>query len=73
MTTVLRGTLLVLLLLGSTHVLAAVAVPTPDTVVPAAPQRLAPWIERFRLDLASIEHTHDITAGPQRDAALLAL
>jgi hypothetical protein len=49
-----------------------VAVPTPEATVPAAPQRLAPWIERYRIDLASLEHTHDIIAGPRREAALRA-
>ena len=73
MTAAWRGALFALVLLGSAHAFAAVGVPAPDSVVPATSQRLAPWIERFRLDLASVEHTHDITAGPRREAALRAL
>lgn len=41
--------------------------------MPANTQRLAPVLLRFEADLASIEHTHDITAGPQREAALRGL
>ncbi len=43
------------------------------TEMPANPQRLAPVLLRFQADLGSVEHTHDITAGPQREAALRAL
>jgi hypothetical protein len=48
----------------------AFSVPAPESVADA--QRLAPWIERFQADLGSVEHTHDITAGPRREAALRA-
>jgi hypothetical protein len=54
----------------------ALATPALEVPAPAAttePQRLAPWIERFTADLESVEHTHDITAGPRREAALRAL
>jgi hypothetical protein len=50
----------------------AFSVPTPEAARPADGQRLAPWIERFRVDLADVEHTHDIAAGPRREAALRA-
>jgi uncharacterized protein (DUF885 family) len=53
-------------------------VPAPAFEVPAPAataetQVLAPWIARFEADLDSVEHTHDITAGPRREAALRAL
>ncbi|MGH8029746.1 MAG: DUF885 family protein, partial [Arenimonas sp.] len=51
----------------------AIEVPAPEAIPSAQAQRLAPWIERFEADLGSIEHTHDITAGPRREAALRAL
>ena len=51
---------------------AAVAVPALSDM-PANPQRLAPVLQRFMADLGSVEHTHDITAGPQREAALRSL
>ncbi len=38
--------------------------------MPAATQRLAPVVARFRADLASLTHVQDVTAGPRRDAAL---
>lgn len=41
--------------------------------MPANSQRIAPVLQRFEADLASVEHTHDITAGPEREAALRAL
>ena len=41
--------------------------------MPANTQRLAPVLLRFEADLRSVEHTHDVTAGPQREAALRAL
>jgi uncharacterized protein (DUF885 family) len=56
----------------------ATPVPAPAFEVPAPAataetQVLAPWIARFEADLDSVEHTHDITAGPRREAALRAL
>jgi uncharacterized protein (DUF885 family) len=46
----------------------------PDLAsIPTDTQRIAPLIQRFVADSASVEHTHDITAGPEREAALRAL
>jgi hypothetical protein len=50
-----------------------IEVPAPAAATAAEAQRLAPWIQRFEADLESIEHTHDVTAGPRREAALRAL
>lgn len=47
------------------------APPLADLAV--AEQRLAPIVQRFRADLASVEHVHDVVAGPQRTGALNAL
>jgi uncharacterized protein (DUF885 family) len=53
---------------------AATTIAAPDlAAIPANGQRIAPLIQRFVADSASVEHTHDITAGPQREAALRAL
>lgn len=41
--------------------------------MPANSQRMTQVLQRFIADLGSVEHTHDITAGPQREAALRAL
>ena len=38
--------------------------------MPAGTQRLAPVLLRFQADLDSVEHTHDITAGVDRENAL---
>ena len=51
----------------------AIRAPSPAEAAPTQAQVLAPWIERFRADLAGLEHTHDVTAGPRREAALRAL
>ena len=50
------------------------ATTSPDlaAIAPAGTQRVAAWIQRYRLDLDSVEHVHDITAGPRREAALRA-
>lgn len=50
----------------------------PDTLppmaqIPVSAHRLAFFVQRFSDDLASTEHTHDITAGKAREAALRAL
>lgn len=50
----------------------AISAPDPATIA-ASSQRIAPLIQRFIADSASVEHTHDITAGPQREAALRTL
>lgn len=69
---------LCLLTLGITFVLSLplsaieVSVPLPSEI-PASSQRLAPMIQRFMADLSSIEHTHDITGSPKREAALRSL
>ena len=49
-----------------------VSVPQPAEI-PANTQKLAPMINRFMADVSSIEHTHDITGSPKRDAALRSL
>jgi uncharacterized protein (DUF885 family) len=49
-----------------------ISVPKPSEI-PASNQQLAPMIQRFTMDLASIEHTHDITGSTKRDAALRSL
>jgi len=49
-----------------------ISVPKPSEV-PASTQQLAPLIKRFMADLASIEHTHDITGSTKREAALRSL
>lgn len=41
--------------------------------MPAETQRLAPVLQRFRADVASLQRVHDITAGPRREAALRGL
>ena len=51
---------------------AEVSVPQPSEI-PANTQKLAPMIHRFIADVSSIEHTHDITGSPKRDAALRSL
>jgi hypothetical protein len=51
---------------------AAIDAPDPASI-PANTQRIAPLIQRFIADSASVEHTHDVTAGPQREAALRGL
>ncbi len=51
---------------------AEVSVPQPSEI-PASTQKLAPMIHRFMADLSSIEHTHDITGSPKREAALRSL
>ena len=51
---------------------AEVSVPQPSEI-PANSQKLAPMIHRFIADVASIEHTHDITGSPKREAALRSL
>ncbi len=48
------------------------APPLADLAV-GEPQRMAPVVQRFRDDLASVEHVRDSTAGPRREAALRAL
>ena len=45
----------------------------PLAEIPAGQHRLAFFVQRFIDDLASTEHTHDITAGKAREAALRAL
>jgi uncharacterized protein (DUF885 family) len=49
---------------------AAAAVVPPLQEMQAPPQRLAPVVQRFLRDLASVEHVHDVRAGTQREAAL---
>ena len=49
-----------------------VSVPHPSEI-PASSQKLAPMIHRFTADVSSIEHTHDITGSPKREAALRSL
>jgi hypothetical protein len=44
-------------------------VPTLEDM-PASTQRLAPVVQRFRTDLASLERVHDITGGVDRETAL---
>ena len=51
---------------------AEVSVPQPSEI-PASSQKLAPMIHRFMADVSSIEHTHDITGSPKREAALRSL
>ncbi len=51
---------------------AEVSVPMPSEI-PVSSQRMAPMIQRFMADLTSIEHTHDVTASPKREAALRSL
>lgn len=48
---------------------AAAIVPDPANV-PVNSQRLAPLIQRFQADLASLQHVHDIQHGLRRQAAL---
>ncbi len=43
------------------------------TDIPIQQHQLALFIQRFQADLASTEHTFDINAGPQREAALRSL
>ena len=51
---------------------AEVSVPEASEIA-ANSQKLAPMIHRFVVDLSSIEHTHDITGSPKREAALRSL
>lgn len=51
---------------------ATITAPDPASIQPVS-QRVAPLIQRFVADLASVEHTHDITAGRQRETALRTL
>jgi uncharacterized protein (DUF885 family) len=58
----------------ATSAASTITIAAPDLAdIPPNAQRIAPLIERFVADSASIEHTHDITASPQREAALRAL
>jgi hypothetical protein len=58
-------------LAGPTALLAQVPDRVPSLAdMPADSQRLAPVIQRFRADLASLQRVADITAGPRREAAL---
>lgn len=41
-----------------------------DALAASAPQRLAPVLERYQADLASVEHVNDIPNGHAREAAL---
>lgn len=45
----------------------------PLASIPVSQHKLAFFVQRFRDDLASTEHTHDITAGKERSAALQSL
>ena len=54
---------------------AATLAEAPDRVptladMPANHQRLAPVVQRFRADLASLQRVADVTAGPRRETAL---
>ena len=51
---------------------AEVSVPQASEI-PVSSQKLAPMIHRFTADVSSIEHTHDITGSPKREAALRSL
>ncbi|HPO23461.1 MAG TPA: hypothetical protein PK135_02195, partial [Arenimonas sp.] len=51
---------------------ADISAPRPADI-PASTQQLALMIHRFNADLSSIEHTHDITGSPKREAALRSL
>jgi uncharacterized protein (DUF885 family) len=57
-------------------VLCAPITAAQSTVVPtlaemaAEPQSMAPIVQRYLLDLASVEHVNDARGGPQREAAL---
>ena len=58
--------------------LPAAAAERPDLApalseMPADAQRLAPVVQRFRTDLASLARVYDITAGPHREAAFRGL
>ncbi|TNJ34893.1 DUF885 family protein [Arenimonas terrae] len=58
--------------------LPAAAAERPDLApalseMPADAQRLAPVVQRFRTDLASLGRVYDITAGPRREAAFRGL
>lgn len=64
--------------LASILVMAPLSASEPDTIpplaeIPVGQHRLAFFVQRFIDDLASTEHTHDITAGKDREAALRAL
>jgi hypothetical protein len=62
--------------LGAALALPATLAAQPASLVPAldempaSAQRLAPVVQRFRTDLASLERVHDITGGVAREAAL---
>jgi hypothetical protein len=59
---------------ATASVAAEMQISAPDIAsVPASSQRVAALIQRFVADSASVEHTHDITAGPEREAALRTL
>ena len=69
---------LCLLCLAVALALPAAAAERPDLVpalaeMPADAQRLAPVVQRFRTDLASLARVYDITAGPRREAAFRGL
>ena len=51
----------------------AAAVVPPLEEMQAPPQRLAPIVQRFLRDHASVEHVHDVRSGPRREAALRGL
>ncbi|HNV84154.1 MAG TPA: DUF885 family protein [Arenimonas sp.] len=51
---------------------ADISAPRPADI-PASTQQLALMIHRFNADLSSVEHTHDITGSPKREAALRSL
>lgn len=54
--------------------LLAVEISVPQaSEIQASSQKLAPMIHRFVADVSSIEHTHDITGSPKREAALRSL
>ena len=42
----------------------------PLSEMAPAPQRMAPIVQRYLLDLASVKHTHDTPFGERREAAL---
>ena len=48
-------------------------VPDPQTLVVEGERRMPAWIARYRADLESVEHVHDIATGLRREAALRTL
>ena len=61
-------------LAGPTATLAQAPGLVPALVeMPAETQRLAPVLQRFRADVASLQRVYDVTAGPRREAALRTL